>query len=109
MNSMSDQSPTRPPRVLRPGQQTVLDTWDVRIALLATATDTGGKCSIIEYVSPPTGLGPSLHVHRTTDESFLVLEGTLHMRLGHETLAVGPGTFVHVPPGTPHPFWNTGP
>lgn len=107
--SSNDRSPSRRPLLLRPGQQTVMDAWDVRIALLATAADTGGRCSILEYVSPPTGLGPPLHLHHETEESFLILEGTLQVRVGDETLAAAPGTFIHVPPEVPHAFWNAGP
>jgi mannose-6-phosphate isomerase-like protein (cupin superfamily) len=38
---------------------------------------------------------------------FFVLEGTLTLQVEDEELAAGPGTFVCVPPGTPHRFANT--
>ena len=37
---------------------------------------------------------------------FFVLEGTLTMRLGEETLDLAAGSFVLVPPGTAHTFSN---
>lgn len=40
---------------------------------------------------------------------FYVLDGTLTLRLGDETVAAGPGTFVCVPPGVVHTFRNDSP
>ena len=37
---------------------------------------------------------------------FFVLEGTLTMRLGEETLDLFAGSFVLIPPGTAHTFSN---
>ena len=37
---------------------------------------------------------------------FFVLEGTLTMELGEETLDLAAGSFVLVPPGTAHTFSN---
>jgi oxalate decarboxylase/phosphoglucose isomerase-like protein (cupin superfamily) len=37
---------------------------------------------------------------------FFVLEGTLTMRVGDETLELKPGSFVCVPPGVVHTFSN---
>jgi len=50
--------------------------------------------------------GPPPHVHHETADMFFVLEGELTMRLGEETLTLGPGSFVLVPPETVHTFWN---
>jgi mannose-6-phosphate isomerase-like protein (cupin superfamily) len=45
-------------------------------------------------------------VHRETLDMFFVLEGTLTMQLGDETLNLSAGSFVLVPPGTAHTFSN---
>ena len=37
---------------------------------------------------------------------FYVLEGTLRVSLGDEVLELEAGSFVCVPPGTPHTFAN---
>ncbi len=42
------------------------------------------------------------HSHRAEDELFLVLRGTLTMRLRDGDRTVGPGEFVVVPRGTEH-------
>ena len=64
---------------------------------------------MIQYILPPTGVGPALHWHRKMEESFHILEGTVNFQLGEERVTAAAGTFVHVPAGVPHAFWNTGP
>jgi mannose-6-phosphate isomerase-like protein (cupin superfamily) len=49
-----------------------------------------------------------LHVHHGDDEAWVVLEGTLGFRVGHELVTAGPGAAVLVPKGTPHAYWNGG-
>jgi mannose-6-phosphate isomerase-like protein (cupin superfamily) len=55
------------------------------------------------------GFNVGLHFHKRHADSFYVLEGELEFRLGDETVRVGPGTFVSVPPGVVHAFENRGP
>jgi uncharacterized cupin superfamily protein len=47
-----------------------------------------------------------LHLHRSEDEAWYVLEGSLGFRLGEETTAVPAGAGIGVERGTPHTFWN---
>jgi mannose-6-phosphate isomerase-like protein (cupin superfamily) len=61
-----------------------------------------------EWVSEPGILGTPLQVHRSTDEAFYVLEGTFGFRAGERTFAGSAGTFVFVPRGVEHAFWNEG-
>ena len=49
-----------------------------------------------------------LHVHHSGDEAWYVLEGTLGVRLGDETVTVAAGASVIAKRGTPHTFWNAG-
>ena len=53
--------------------------------------------------------GPGLHVHRSDDEAWHVLEGTLRFRFADRTVDVGPGATVMAPAGVPHTFGNPGP
>ncbi|MGA9838825.1 MAG: cupin domain-containing protein [Thermoplasmata archaeon] len=53
--------------------------------------------------------GVPLHVHRTEDEAWYILEGTLRFRCGEREFDVAPGSGVLLPRGTPHTFWNPGP
>jgi quercetin dioxygenase-like cupin family protein len=42
------------------------------------------------------------HVHRESEESFYVLDGSFVFTLGDEERSTGPGSFVWVPRGTRH-------
>jgi mannose-6-phosphate isomerase-like protein (cupin superfamily) len=50
--------------------------------------------------------GPPPHRHRRLHDMFYVVDGTLTMRLGDETLELERGSFVCVPPGVVHTFSN---
>ncbi len=75
----------------------------------ATADDTGGTFFLAESVVAPGFPGPPPHRHERLHDMFYVLEGTLTMRVGEETVEIGPGGFVGVPPGVVHAFSNPGP
>jgi quercetin dioxygenase-like cupin family protein len=50
--------------------------------------------------------GPPLHSHRSQFDSFYVLSGTLTVQAEGETVDLGPGDFVTIPPGVEHTFDN---
>ena len=68
----------------------------------------GGAYSALEWASEPGIPGTPLHIHRTTDEAFYVLEGTFGFQAGERTFEGTAGTFVFVPKGLEHAFWNGG-
>jgi mannose-6-phosphate isomerase-like protein (cupin superfamily) len=47
-----------------------------------------------------------LHLHRSDDEAWFVLEGRLGFRVGEEEREVGAGESILVSRGTPHSYWN---
>jgi mannose-6-phosphate isomerase-like protein (cupin superfamily) len=51
----------------------------------------------------------ALHLHRSDDEAWYVLEGRLGFQIGGEQREVVAGGSLLVPRGTPHSFWNPGP
>jgi quercetin dioxygenase-like cupin family protein len=53
------------------------------------------------------GEGPVLHRH-PYEETFICQSGTCRFTVGDETITVGPGHVVIVPPNTPHKFVNDG-
>ncbi len=68
---------------------------------------TDGALTAFENVVAP-GDGPPLHAHAREGESWYVLEGAFRFKLdGHIRQALA-GSFVFVPPGTPHCFQNVG-
>lgn len=53
----------------------------------------------------PEGTGmPLLHVHRSMDEAFEILRGSVQYRLGGDYVTVSEGDSVLVPAGVPHCF-----
>jgi mannose-6-phosphate isomerase-like protein (cupin superfamily) len=73
------------------------------------ADDSAGLVSFFEFTLGAWESGPSLHLHRTSDESFYVLNGNLEMQVGEQRYLLGPGEFAWVPRGTAHTFANAGP
>jgi len=47
-----------------------------------------------------------LHLHRSDDEAWIVLEGRLGFRIGEEHREVAAGDSLLVTRGTPHSYWN---
>lgn len=76
----------------------------LRVELLADVEEIG----ISEVVSDPGGPSPPAHVHHSHVESFYVLEGEMTFTAGGQELEATAGTWVQVPPGTPHTFAFTG-
>ena len=53
-----------------------------------------------------TGSGPSyLHIHRSDDEAWHVLEGSLRFRFADREVDAPAGTTVFVPAGSAHTYW----
>jgi quercetin dioxygenase-like cupin family protein len=69
----------------------------------ASAADTGGQYTLVEVTAPPNLRAP-LHVHYTEDEGFYVLDGTVTIQVGEETVELGPGRHAHGPRNIPHRF-----
>jgi quercetin dioxygenase-like cupin family protein len=59
--------------------------------------------------SPPPGATPPIHVHRTSDEAWYVIEGIVTFAFGDERSQREAGSFVFVPRGVAHAFANLGP
>jgi quercetin dioxygenase-like cupin family protein len=59
--------------------------------------------SVIESVAP-YGDSPPLHIHRTEDELFHVLEGTMRVRLGDAEIVAEAGDVLLAPKGVPHTY-----
>ena len=57
-----------------------------------------------------TGSDPSyMHIHRSDDEAWHVLEGSLRFRFADGEVDAPAGTTVFVPAGSPHAYWETEP
>ena len=70
--------------------------------------DQGLAC-IAGYSVIEPGSGAPLHVHKDVDEIFILLEGSLDLRLGDEQLLVEANHTIAIPAGVPHAFVAVGP
>ena len=78
------------------------------VGVLVTGDETDQRYAIVEQ-HLPAGTATPLHVHRTDEESFVVLTGEVVAQVGDGAPArIGIGGFFHVPAGMPHAFRVTG-
>ena len=66
-----------------------------------------GMSTNLSYSVAQVGTGAPLHVHED-DELIVVLNGEIEVRIGNETLVVGPEHTVAVPPNVEHGFTVVG-
>jgi Cupin domain len=76
--------------------------------VLVPGADTDGRWSPIEWVAAPVALGAGhgAHLHRHSEESFLIRRETLGFPLGDEVTILGAGDFLCVRPGVRHGYAN---
>jgi quercetin dioxygenase-like cupin family protein len=61
------------------------------------------QVSIVEQRAPK-GYSPALHIHRTQDEIFHVLEGEFRLKVGDQEKRLKAGDMFLIPKGTPHTY-----
>jgi quercetin dioxygenase-like cupin family protein len=61
--------------------------------------------SMFEWMIP-AHFSTGLHIHEVQEETFYVIEGECEWRVGDQLVSATPGTFVFIPPGTPHNIAN---
>jgi quercetin dioxygenase-like cupin family protein len=83
----------------------VLDVLGEVVVLRAHSGSGAQRATVVEITSQPGG-GPPLHVHDREDEIFYIVEGSLRIWRGNETLDVGPGGIALMPRGVPHTYKN---
>ncbi|MBO3760749.1 MULTISPECIES: cupin domain-containing protein [unclassified Ciceribacter] len=76
------------------------------LTFIAKAPDTSGSFSLAGCLTAP-GAGSPYHTQQD-EEGFLVVEGTYEFILDGQPRTCKAGDFVHIPPGLPHMFRNTG-
>jgi len=93
--------------ILGPGEGKVIQVPGHPLTCKATKGDTGGAYSLLEGIV--TGDGPPQHIHKAEEEAFYVLEGEINIKIGEQTIRGTVGSFVLIPRGIVHTFWNAGP
>jgi quercetin dioxygenase-like cupin family protein len=90
-----------------PGEGNLLELGPNRLLMKAEVGDGDGtfylgEMTLAEFPGPPP------HVHERHLDSFFVLDGTLTLRLGEETVQAAAGSYAYVPPGNVHTFSSGG-
>lgn len=73
-----------------------------------TGQDSGGALGLFEITLSPGAPGAGPHLHQVLAEAFYVLSGVVRLQLGDQTADAPAGSFMFVPPFTPHAFSNPG-
>jgi uncharacterized cupin superfamily protein len=70
-----------------------------------------GQVALTHREMPPGsgGKGGYGHRHKTQEELYFVVSGTLQFKLEDEVIAVPAGTAVRIAPGVARSVWNAGP
>ena len=89
--------------VLQPGEGRLIDLG--RFSMDVKATDDEKNCifTLLEAKEPPD-FGPPLHIHLGIAEAFYVLEGEYIIFLDGNEFRCPAGSFIFIPPETPHGF-----
>jgi quercetin dioxygenase-like cupin family protein len=79
--------------------------WFLNTLMTIRVPESAGedRVSVIE-TRAPLGDSAPLHVHRTEDEIFVILEGEVRFQLGENRSLHGAGATVFTPKGVPHTY-----
>jgi len=85
---------------ISPNQLWFLDSL---VSIRVSTSEGQDGMSIVEHWMP-YGSSPPLHIHRTEDEIFHILEGEYRLKLQDKELRAGPGEVLIAPKGMPHTY-----
>lgn len=77
--------------------------FNTRTTILVSSKDSRDGVSVIEH-RVPYGDSPPLHIHRTEDEIFHILEGDFRVHVQGAEHRFGPGDIFVAPQGVPHTY-----
>jgi len=92
--------------VLRPGEGRELGLGASTLSFKADDAETDGRYAISIATAPGNDPGTTPHVHREHDDISVVVEGTLAYETGDEKFEASAGSFVLIPRGLRHRWWN---
>ena len=94
------------PKIVRPDEAQKISLYDVLFRYGIATDQTDGALSMLEVTIPPRTLIKP-HTHTREDEYTLILEGSVGVRLGDETVEEIPtGSWLAKPRSIPHAMWN---
>lgn len=92
--------------VIYPNTGEVFHFAGMKVTMKTSAPAVDSMGSIYELQLPPHYGRIMAHFHRTSTEWFHVLAGTAAFTLNNETVVARTGTYILIPAGVTHTFWN---
>jgi quercetin dioxygenase-like cupin family protein len=89
--------------LVRSGEGTTFAWGAAKLRIIAGASSTDKSFSVVEVIEPP-GSGAPLHVHHGEAEAFYILDGSLELTCGSQTVIAKNGDFVYAPKDMPHKY-----
>lgn len=86
----------------------VYEREGLRSHVLLDAGDFGSERLVVTWVEVPPGAAQRPHVHRASEQVYVIVRGKGTMTVGNEHAKVGEGDLVLVPTGTSHAIANEG-
>jgi quercetin dioxygenase-like cupin family protein len=87
-----------------PGEAKGVELLGHPMSFLVTAENTK-HTSMFDWMMPPR-FSTGLHVHRTQEETFYVVDGKCEWQVGDRHVRATPGAFLFIPPGVLHNIAN---
>jgi mannose-6-phosphate isomerase-like protein (cupin superfamily) len=76
---------------------------DSLVTIRVSTSDSPDGISVLEH-RMPYGSSAPVHLHRTEDELFHILEGEYRVKVQDQEQRVGPGAILLAPKGVPHTY-----
>lgn len=96
--TMTDNIATDSVEVVNSG---VIRAFGQEAHVLVSSEQTGDAFCLLRFSAPPANVTPP-HLHRTTDETFLIESGEVEINIGGELLRGRKGDTIYLPKGIPH-------
>ena len=74
---------------------------------LADGVESADRYSVSLWFVDAGKPGPGPHAHEANEELFYVTEGVMMFQVGEQHVSAPTGTFLRVPAGVTHDFYNT--
>ena len=81
---------------------------EVIFELLGRNFAEGTEVHSVAHILIPPGKASLLHFHPEAEESYYILSGKAHIRIGEEDTTISAGQIVLIPPGNLHQIRNIG-
>ncbi len=103
--SIAIKAKAQQPIIVPPGGGEALKIGDLEVIRKVRSQDTAGVFSVVEIIAPPKS-GIDVHVHEREDELVRILEGSVQVTLGDQSMEATEGVMALLPRGIPHGFTN---